>query len=308
MSPRFINKNINHYLASVILLILFTLSMAGLARASHPPVELGTTKSFAILAGTGITNVPTSVITGNIGVHPATGASMTGISCSEVIGTIYDIDGTFAGACEVVNAPLLNTAKNDLVTAYDDAAGRTPVTTVPTELGGTTKTDGVYSSASTTFQITAGAGPLILDGQGNPNAVFIFLMNSGATGLTVGPGSVVQLTGGAQACNVFWKLNTATIDTTAVFKGTILALTQITVANGANIEGRLLARNANVTLISDTITVPVCAASTSAAATGLPNTGIGPTNRTSTLWSTAVLAGVFTALGALHLVRKKRAV
>ncbi|MBC8132406.1 MAG: DUF3494 domain-containing protein, partial [Deltaproteobacteria bacterium] len=83
-----------------------------------------------------------------------------------------------------------------------------PVTTIPTELGGQTLTPGVYSSASTTFGITAGAGPLILDAQSDPYGVFIFLMNSGATGLTVGPGSVVQLTGQAQACNVFWKLNT----------------------------------------------------------------------------------------------------
>src|SRR5687767_10075646 len=213
--------------------------------AAQPTVNLLSTAPFAVLAGTGITDVPTSTITGNVGLSPTTGAAITGLTCAEVTGTIYDVDGAYAGACEVTDPALLTTAKNDLVTAYDDAAGRTPVTTVPTELGGTTKTPGVYDSASTTFEITAGAGPLVLDAQGDPNGVFIFEMDSGATGLTVGPGSEVQLTGGAQACNVFWRLNTATIDTTAVFKGTILALTSITVNNGANIEGRLLARNGN---------------------------------------------------------------
>lgn len=257
-----------------------TLAIATLATytsavyAAQPTVNLLSTEPFAILAGTGITDVPTSTITGNVGLSPTTGAAITGLTCAEVTGTIYDVDGAYAGACEVVDPALLTIAKNDLVTAYNDAAGRTPVSTVPTELGGTTKVPGVYDSASTTFGITAGAGPLVLDAQGDPNGVFIFEMDSGATGLTVGPGSEVQLTGGAQACNVFWRLNTATIDTTAVFKGTILALTSITVNNGANIEGRLLARNGNVTLINDTITVPTCTVTTTTSTTpGLPSTG-----------------------------------
>lgn len=154
--------------------------------------------------------------------------------------------------------------------------------------------------------------------------MFIFEMDSGATGLTVGPGSTVSLINGAQACNVFWRLNTATINTTAVFKGNILALTSITVANGANIEGRLLARNGNVTLISDTITRATCtvtpasiaaaaaaaAASSSSTSTtpGLPNTGIGPERQSSdSSWKTIIPIGAFIALSSLYL-RKKRAV
>lgn len=282
--------------------LAWVVATAPLVQAAHPTVNLLTTAPFAILAGTGITDSPTSTIIGNLGLSPASGAAITGVSCAAVTGTIYTVDAA-GPACRVVDPGLLTIAKNDLITAYDDAAGRTPVTIVPTELGGTTKTDGVYASASTTFGITAGAGPLILDGQGNPNAVFIFLMNSGATGLTVGPASVVQLTGGAQACNVFWKLNTASIDTTAVFKGTILALTSITVANGANIEGRLLARNGNVTLINDTITKPTCAAA--AAAPKLPNTGIGARDQ-SAPWNLALPAGIAAALLSLYLVRRKQ--
>jgi hypothetical protein len=314
-------KRFNKRSLVAALAIAFAIGLGGVAvttpvaHAAQSTVDLQTAAPFAILAGTGVTDVPTSTITGNVGVSPTTGASITGLTCAEVTGTIYTVDAA-GPACRVVNGPLMVTAKNDLTAAYTDAAGRTPVTTVPTELGGTTKTPGVYDSASTTFGITAGAGPLVLDAQGDPSAVFIFEMNSGATGLTAGPASQVQLTGGAQACNVFWRLNSATIDTTAVFKGTVLALTSITVNNGANIEGRLLARNGNVTLISDTITKPTCAAvtttpgssssSNSSSTPKLPNTGFPPQSKHTTPWGSLVAAGSIIALSAYYLTRRKR--
>lgn len=208
---------------------------------------------------------------------------------------------------------MLVTAKNDLTAAFIDAAGRTPVTTVATELGGTTKTAGVYDSASTTFGITAGAGPLVLDGQNDPSSVFIFEMGFGGTGLTVGPGSVVSLINGAQACNVFWRVDTATINTTAVFKGNLLALNSITVANGANIEGRLLARNGNVTLINDVITAPTTCVAAAAPGTGsgttvpgLPNAGIAPEDNAVTPRNSIIGAGGLVAVIFLfYLTRKK---
>lgn len=307
-------KSSQHRIVSIIAVAV----MIGLAwaipkahAAGPTTVNLGTAEPFAILSGTGITNVPTSAITGNVGVSPATGASITGLTCAEVTGTIYTVDAA-GPACRVVDGPLMVAAKNDLTAAFIDAAGRTPVTTVPTELGGTTKTAGVYDSASTTFEITAGAGPLVLDGQGDPSSVFIFEMDAAGTGLTVGPGSVVSLINGAQACNVFWRVDTATIDTTAVFKGSILALTSITVANGADIEGRLLARNGNVTLISDTITRPVCAATTTpttpdSGTPGLPNTGVTPEGASNVSWGIlAAIIGVAAVLFSLYVVRKKR--
>lgn len=318
-------KKIKRYLIVALTTVALVAGYVGavisspLAHAAQSTVGLGTTDPFAILAGTGVTNVPTSAITGNVGLHPGSGAAIAGLGCLEVTGTIYDRDGTFPGACEVTNDPLLNTAKNDLVTAYDDAAGRTPFTTIPNELGGTTQIPGVYRTA-TTFQITAGSGPLILDAQGDPNGVFIFQMESGATGLIPGPGSEVRLAGGAQACNVFWKLNTATIDTTAIFKGTILALTSITVANGADIEGRLLARNGNVTLISDTITRPATCttASSGGSASGgssstpvptLPNAGLVPESLNNLLWAVliAIATTVVIALVSFRMIRNKRA-
>jgi Ice-binding-like len=275
--------------------------------AVQTQVGLGTADSFAVLAGTpNITDAGnTSVITGNVGLRPGPGAGI-GLLCPQVTGTIYARDAT-GDPCFTVNDPLLLTAKNDLTTAYNDAAGRTPVTTIPTELGGQTLTPGVYRSASTTFGITAGAGPLILNAQGDPFGVFIFLMNSGATGLAVGPGSVVQLTGSARACNVFWKLNTATIDTTAVFKGTILALTSITVANGANIEGRLLARNGDVTLINDTITRAGCAARpTTPTPSGGVATGGGSTAGVQDVGLLMIGGALLAGAVALFAVRRRK--
>jgi hypothetical protein len=290
--------------------------------AGPTPVNLATADPFAILAGQGISDVPTSTITGNVGLSPASGSFITGLTCPEVTGTIYSVDAS-GPACKVTNGPLMVTAKNDLTAAFIDAAGRTPVTTVPTELGGTTKTAGVYDSASTSFGITAGAGPLVLDGQGDPSAVFIFEMNLTGTGLTVGSGSTVSLINGAQACNVFWRVDTAAINTTAVFKGNILALTSITVANSANIEGRLLARNGSVALNTDTITRPTCTTTTTSSGgggssgsgtttttttttPGLPNTGIRPEHKNTTLLLAAVPATVALAIASYVLFRKKR--
>ena len=298
----------------IIAIIMAVFSATPMAFAAQPTVGLGTATPFAILAGTGITNVPNSVITGNVGVSPATGAAIVGLTCAEVTGTIYTVDAA-GPICRVVNGPLLVTAKNDLTAAFIDAAGRTPVTATPTELGGTIKTTGVYDSNSTTFQITAGAGPLVLDGQGDPDAVFIFEMGANGTGLTVGPASTVSLINGASACNVFWRVDTASINTTATFKGTILALNSITVANGANIEGRLLARNGNVTLDSATVTVPAACSTTpggggttGVTTPGFPNTGVADVQKSNISLGLILSAGILVALSSLYIIRKKRAV
>jgi LPXTG-motif cell wall-anchored protein len=255
---------------------IFTVSIISSQSAHAAPVtvDLRTASPFAILSGTpNITDAGNaSVITGNVGLSPATGAGI-GLVCSQVTGVIYSVDAA-GPLCRVTNGPLLLTAKNNLTTAYTDAAGRTPLTTVPTELGGTTLVAGVYNSTSTTFGITAGAGALVLDGQNDPSSVFIFQAPFSGTGLNVGSGSTVSLINGARACNVFWRVDTASINSTATFVGTVMALNSISVANGATIQGRLLARNGNVTLINDTITAPICAGNDTADTTpGLPNTG-----------------------------------
>jgi hypothetical protein len=203
-------------------------------------VNLSTADSFAILAGSGITNTGSTKITGDVGTFPTT--TETGFGSVTLTGTNHAGDAVTQGA------------KDDLTTAYNDAAGRTPVTTVPTELGGTTKIAGVYDSAAGTFEIT---GTLTLDAQNDPNAVFIFKT---ASTLITADASNVKLINGAQACNVFWQVgSSATLGTGTSFNGNILALTSITLNTGATVNGRALARNGAVTLDTNSVNAAVCA-------------------------------------------------
>ncbi|MDB5167128.1 MAG: hypothetical protein JWN26_273 [Candidatus Saccharibacteria bacterium] len=296
------------FIAVSVFITSLVIGVSPVARAAQSTVNLGGAAPFAILAGTpNITDAGnTSVIHGNVGLSPATGAGI-GLLCSQVTGTIYSVDATGPLPCRVTNGPLMVIAKNNLTNAYIDAAGRTPLTTVPTELGGTTLVAGVYNSTSTTFGITAGAGSLTLNGQGDSSSVFIFQAPFSGNGLTVGNGSTVSLINGAQACNVFWRVDTASIGSTANFVGTILALNSITAANGATISGRLLARNGNVTLINDTITTSTCAGNDTSDNTvvvpGLPNTGLFSSQ--SLLWIVVPSAIVLVVLLLAYVGRRK---
>src|ERR1700734_3610304 len=213
------------------------------AAAQTAPVGLGTAASFAVLAGTTVTNTGPSTISGDLGVSP--GTAVTGFPPGVVAnGTIHSADGVAGGA------------QSDLTTAYNDAAGRSPTANVPAFIGaGQTITPGVYKASSS---LDVG-GSLTLDAGGDPNAVFIFQAPS--TLITDSASSVI-LTNGAQACNVFWQVgSSATLGTDSAFTGSILALTSISVNTGDTIAGRALARNGAVTLDDDTITVPRCASS-----------------------------------------------
>jgi len=152
-------------IATFTLLAAIVAINGSVARAAQSTINLGQASSFSILAGTpNITDAGNaSVINKDVGLSPATGAGI-GLLCSQVGGTIYSVDAAGPLPCRVTDGPLLVTAKNNLTAAYTDAAGRTPATTVPTELGGTTLVAGVYNSVSTTFGITAGAGALTLNG------------------------------------------------------------------------------------------------------------------------------------------------
>jgi serine protease AprX len=209
----------------------------GVARTG---LGLGTAESFAILAGTTVTNTGPSTINGNLGLSP--GTAVTGFGPGRVTGTAYAADA------------IALKAQSDLTTAYDDAAARTPAVPAPADLGGLTLTPGVYRNASS-LGLT---GALTLDAQGDPNAVFV--LQAGST-LTTGSASQVRLVNGAQACNVFWKVgSSATLGTGTVLAGNILALTSISINDGVTLQGRALARNGAVTLINDAITAAHCAA------------------------------------------------
>jgi hypothetical protein len=206
--------------------------------AANPlPVPLGTASTYAVLGGSTVTNTGPTVVSGDLGLSP--GSAVTGFPPGIVVG----------GAIHVNDAPAMQ-AQNDLTTAYNDAAGRLLPTTVSGDIGGQTLVPGVYKSTSS-LMIT---GSLILDGQGNSNAVFIFQVGSA---LTTASGSHVILINGATAANVFWQIGaSATLGTGSSFQGNILALTSITATTGTSILGRLLARNGAVTLDTNTLTGP----------------------------------------------------
>jgi len=208
------------------------------AAAQQAPVQLGTAGNFAVLAGQGVTNTGPTTVNGDLGTSPnpsVTGAGLT------VNGTIHAADAV-AGQ-----------AQADTTIAYNSAAGRTPVTTVATELGGQNLKAGVYNSATGTFEIT---GRLTLDAEGDPNAVFIFQT---ASTLITASSSNVNIINAGTSCNVFWQVgSSATLGTFSTFRGTILALASITVTTGVTIDGRALARNGAVTLDTDTITRATC--------------------------------------------------
>lgn len=225
---------------TIITLLLLPILVLGAAiGAAQATVGLGTAGNFAVLAGTTITNTGPTTITGDVGLHP--GSSVTGFGSVTLIGALH-----------VANA-VAQQAKVDLVTAYDQAAGSGPATTVARELGGQTLAAGVYNSTEGDFLLT---GTVTLDGQGDPNAVFVFQM---ASTLTTASSSVVNVINGANPCNVFWQVgSSATLGTGTVFRGNILALTSIALNTGATIEGRALARNGAVTMDTNTITQAAC--------------------------------------------------
>ncbi|MHB8458173.1 MAG: ice-binding family protein [Acidimicrobiales bacterium] len=244
------------------------------ASAAQAPVGLGKAASFAVLAGTTVTNTGSSVVSGDLGVSP--GTSITGFPPGVVINGAQHSADTLAGQ-----------AQSDLTTAYIDAASRTPANTVSTDLGGQTLSPGVYKAASS-LSLT---GTVTLNGNGNPNAVFIF--QAGSTLITAS-NSAVSLTGGTQACNVFWQVgSSATLGTTTTFVGSILALTSVSVQTATTVAGRVLARNGQVSLDDNTITVPTCSAppptTTTTTTTTLPTTTTTttlPTTTTTTLPTT----------------------
>jgi hypothetical protein len=241
-------------LAAIVLLSGF-----GRTAAAQAPVGLGTAASFAVLSGATVTNTGPSIISGNLGVSP--GSAVTGFPPGLVIlGTQHKADAVALDA------------QSDLTTAYNDAAGRTPVTKVSKDLGGQTLAPGVYGTASG-LGLT---GTVTLNGENNPNAVFIF--QAGSTLITASD-STVALIDGAQPCNVFWQVgSSATLGTDTTFVGNVLALTSATVQTGTTVSGRVLARNGQVSLDDNVITLPSC---TSTAPTTTTSPGGGSTTTTS---------------------------
>jgi len=239
-----------------LLLILFSTTIG--ISAEQSPVNLGTTVTFAVLAGSTITNTGNTVITGDagrdVGLHP--GSSFTGQETVEMSGgTVH------------INDAVAIQAKIDLQAAYDDAAGRTPTSLIPAELGGTTLVPGIYYSDEGYFTISS-TETLTLDAEIDPEGVFIFLMS---TTLIAEDGSNMNMVNGALYCRTFWQVgSSATLGEYSHFVGHILALTSISAQTGATIQGQLLALNGAVTLEANTITNGICIADITPEPTATP--------------------------------------
>lgn len=219
-------------------------------------VPLAGASTFAVLAGTTITNDGESIITGDIGVSP--GSAITGfqpIPFNTISGP-----GTVTGGLGIVNGtiyaggPVAAQAHNDAVTTYNYLVAQVADTTYSgvTQLNGMTFTPGVYSFApSANLQVN---GTVYLDFQGNPDALFIFQM--GSTLVTMTGSNVIALNNNNQTCpgpNVYWAVgSSATIDG-AQFIGSVIAYTTITMTSGSNVAGRIWALNGAVTMITNTI-------------------------------------------------------
>lgn len=220
-----------------LLVALFLLTQTDAALAATAPA-LGVASSFAVLGGATVTNTGATTLYGDLGVSPGTitGAAIT------VSGTVHAADVSAANAQTAATA------------AYNDLAGQGcdvgPLGA--TDLAGSVLAPGVYCYSSTLA--ISGGGVLTLDAGGNANAVWVFKIGSTLTTLS---GASVVLANGAQQSNVFWQVgSSATLGTSTAFKGTLIALTSITLDTGASVSGRVLARNGTVTLDSNTIWAP----------------------------------------------------
>ncbi len=246
--------SLRNSLCAVVLAVALIMSVMAFAQPPQAPVPLGEADGFSVLAASLISSIPTSEIIGNVGLSPATGSEITGLTSLEVDGFIYTVDAS-GPVGSVIATELLTAAKGDLTIAYNDAASRTPVPVGEFlnpgvgNIGGMTLVPGLYRFTSTAS--IAGSDVTL---SGNETDVWIFQIESD---LDVANGVQVILAGGALAENIFWQVGTsATLGTDCIFKCTIMADQSISLNTGANIEGRLLASIAAVTLDASTVTRP----------------------------------------------------
>jgi len=231
-----------HGLAALSVLVLGGCSAPNVSETSAALDQtiLGTAQNFAVLGGSTVTNTGSTVVYGDLGVHP--GLAISGFPPGLVTGgTIHAGDGATLQA------------QSDLTAAYVTLASDAPTQDLTgQDLGGLTLTPGVYRFSSSA-QLT---GTLTLDALGDPGAIFVFQIGST---LTTASNSSVVVLNNAGDCNIFWQVGiSATLGTTTAFKGNILALTSITLNTGATVSGRILARNAAVTMDDNDVSILRC--------------------------------------------------
>jgi len=216
--------------------------------ANPAAVDLGTAGNYVILAETGISNVPSSDVTGDLA-NSGT-ATQIGISCAEVTGTIYKIDGT-GDACFIQATSAINTAITDKGNAYTTANGQADCVT---ELGagtlsGLTLARGTYVWAGNVTIPT----DLHLDAVGDPNARWVFQI--GGT-LTMASNMSVILDNGASAQNITWTVADYTqLGTGSHLEGTVIGFSYIALMTGSSVNCRLLSHT-QVVLDKNVVTQP----------------------------------------------------
>lgn len=232
---------------SIIVAVVAALSLFAATSTAHANVLLGTTDSYAIMAGQTVTNTGTTTIQGDIGIYPgaAIAPNVVGFGSVTHTGTLND---TTAAA---------SAAQVDLVAAYNDAAGRALTATISRELSGANLGPGVYASSPGGDFLLSSGGTLTLTG----SATDVWIFKSTSTLIFESASQVVLE--GVDPCNVYWQVaSSATLGTNANVTGTIMALTDISLQTGASLDGRALARNGSVTLDSNDISVQTCTAAT----------------------------------------------
>jgi len=225
----------------------------GGATSAQAVVNLGSAVNFLILAKTAITNIATSTLTGDLGLSPAATSYITGFALTNATGyaTSTQVTGSIFAADMVSPTPInLTTAVSNMITAYDDAAGRPSpdfFELYSGNIGGKTLTPGIYKWTNTVLI------PSDVTISGSSTDVWIFQI---AGNLTMSSDKEITLSGGALARNIFWQVaGQVTLGTTSHFEGIILSKTGITVQTGASMNGRALAQTA-VTLDKNTVTQP----------------------------------------------------
>ena len=216
-------------------------------------IDLGTAANYVIVAKTAINNNATSSVTGDLGLSPAATSYITGFSLTDATGyaTSAQVTGKVFAADMAVPTPInMTTAVNNMVTAYNDAAGRPSpdFSELGTgNIGGKTLAPGLYKWTSAVTM------PTDVTISGGANDVWIFQISGN---LTMSSATKIILSGGAQAKNIFWQVaGSATLGTTSHFEGVLLSMTGITFQTGASINGRALAQTA-VILDGNVVTKP----------------------------------------------------